>query len=125
MIGSWAVEVAREFTSSHVLGIDISPVPRKNVPGNCEFRLGNINHDLADFASGTFDLVHSRFVMGGVTKAQWPAYIKEIFRILKPGTGWAQCSETSLPTWDGGIPEDSLYLRVCPESGGTDHSIPK
>jgi ubiquinone/menaquinone biosynthesis C-methylase UbiE len=47
-----------------------------------------------------------------ITKEQWPTYIAEIFRILKPG-GWAQCTESSLPLWDeGGIPEDSNYVKV-------------
>ena len=50
--------------------------------------------------------------MGGVTRNQWPAYIAEIFRTLKPGTGWAQCSETSLPAWESALPEESLYLKV-------------
>lgn len=51
-------------------------------------------------------------VMVGVTKEQWPEYIAEICRILKPG-GWAQCTESSLPMWEeGGIPEDSNYIKV-------------
>ena len=51
-------------------------------------------------------------VMTGITKEQWSTYMAEIFRILKPG-GWAQCAESSLPLWDeGGIPEDSNYVKV-------------
>ena len=39
-------------------------------------------------------------------KHQWPPYLSEIYRVLKPGIGWAQCiefqghrffSETSVP----------------------------
>jgi len=58
--GRWVVDVAQEFPTAHVLGIDISPVTRINAPNNCEFQLGNINHDLAKFDAGSFDLVHSR-----------------------------------------------------------------
>jgi ubiquinone/menaquinone biosynthesis C-methylase UbiE len=51
-------------------------------------------------------------VMTKITKEQWPNYIAEISRILKPG-GWVQCTESSLPLWDeGGIPDDSNYIKV-------------
>jgi ubiquinone/menaquinone biosynthesis C-methylase UbiE len=122
-VGDWAVDMARRFPSAQVIGIDRSSVPKKNKPDNCQFILGDISTDLAQFGDGTFDLVHSRlpplccgvngrFVMNRVTKEQWPNYIAEIFRILKPG-GWLQCTESSLPLWEeGGIPEDSNYIKV-------------
>ena len=50
--------------------------------------------------------------MIGIKKEQWPPYIAEAFRILKPGIGWAQFSETSVPMWDTDLPEDSAYLNV-------------
>ena len=50
--------------------------------------------------------------MVAVTEAQWPEYVAEICRIIKPG-GWAQCTESSLPMWDqGAIPKDSDYAKV-------------
>jgi ubiquinone/menaquinone biosynthesis C-methylase UbiE len=55
--------------------------------------------------------------MVGVTKDQWPEYVSEICRVLKPG-GWAQCTESSLPMWDeGGIPSDSDYIKVVLPKG--------
>jgi hypothetical protein len=47
-------------------------------------------------------------------KDYWSAYIKDLFRILKPGTGWAQVGEFGLPTWvdDGSVPADGYYARV-------------
>jgi len=51
-------------------------------------------------------------VMVAVTEAQWPEYVSEICRIIKPG-GWAQCTESSLPMWDqGAIPKDIDYAKV-------------
>jgi hypothetical protein len=54
-----------------------------------------------------------RCVNLGIRKDQWPAYINEIYRILKPGTGWFQCGENGAPTWDkGGVPENSFFAQV-------------
>jgi hypothetical protein len=36
-------------------------------------------------------------IHGGITKDQWPDYLKEILRILIPGTGWAQFFEFDFP----------------------------
>jgi len=45
--------------------------------------------------------------LSGITRDQWPPYIDEIFRICKPGNGWAQiieapaylrCDDNTVPT---------------------------
>lgn len=44
---------------------------------------------------------------------QWPKYIADVYRILKPGNGWAQFGETEPARWDDdSVPEDSPYARV-------------
>ena len=48
--------------------------------------------------------------MAGVTKDQWPIYMKEAYRILKPDNGWIQCSECSLLECDDGSMPDDLGL---------------
>lgn len=52
--------------------------------------------------------------MASQTKTQWPGYMKEAYRILKPGTGWIQCSEFE-PFYrcdDGSVPEDAALYTV-------------
>jgi len=51
-------------------------------------------------------------VITGVRKEQWPGYISDIFRILKPEVGWVQCGEMGQPYCDDTIPEDTFYARV-------------
>jgi len=54
-------------------------------------------------------LISNRTLMGGVTKDQWSAYVKDIFRICKPDIGWVQMVETN-PNFtcdDGSVPEDA------------------
>jgi len=52
--------------------------------------------------------------MASMTDQQWPLYVQEIYRVLKPGTGWAQMFETSgfLYCDDGSVPEDATIWEV-------------
>jgi hypothetical protein len=53
--------------------------------------------------------------MAGVKQEQWPAYMSEVFRVLKPETGWAQCTEfrgCHLYDNEGNVPEDSALREV-------------
>jgi len=58
--GRWAVEVADEFPSATVIGLDLSPIePQSTIPKNCEFVVGDLTDGLK-FDEGSVDLVHSR-----------------------------------------------------------------
>jgi len=61
LAGLWAIEVAKEFPSAHVIGMDISVIQPTNGPMNCEFRFGDLTKDLYKFESDSFDYVHSRY----------------------------------------------------------------
>src|SRR5271167_982928 len=57
--------------------------------------------------------INNRFVHAGVKECQWPEYVREMFRILKPGSGWAQCAESGMPHFDCDIAStDSVLPRV-------------
>ena len=59
--GLWVIEVADEFETAKVYGIDISPVEQHtNGPINAEFRLMDLNEGI-NFDDGSTDLVHSRY----------------------------------------------------------------
>ena len=56
-----------------------------------------------------------RLIHGGVPDAYWPDFMMEVFRILKPGTGWAQCIETGYPyccSENDSLPADSALQKV-------------
>src|SRR5271170_15722 len=45
--GRWVVEVAEEFPSATVIGVDLSPIePPGKVPENCEFVVGDLTDGL-------------------------------------------------------------------------------
>jgi ubiquinone/menaquinone biosynthesis C-methylase UbiE len=60
-VGIWAVDLARRFPSAQVIGMDKLSVEKKDKPANCEFMVGDVNTNLAQFNDDTFDFVHSRF----------------------------------------------------------------
>lgn len=53
-------------------------------------------------------------IRAGITKDQWPIYMKEAYRILKAGTGWVQCGELNVRVRcdDGTCPADAAIFKV-------------
>jgi ubiquinone/menaquinone biosynthesis C-methylase UbiE len=64
--GAWAIEVAEQFPSAHVRGVDISPIQPTDVPYNCDFILADLNEDLNFADTGSLDLVHSRLRLNSI-----------------------------------------------------------
>jgi len=125
--GAWCVEVAHQFADANVSGLDLSSIHRNDAPAYCHFIVGNLLEGLK-FESECFDFVHSRclellfitfliemsrLIRASVTKDQWPIYLKEVYRILKPG-GWVQCGEfeADVRCDDGSCPEDAPLFTV-------------
>jgi len=59
--GEWAIEVADEFPSASVYGLDLSPIQATYVPDNVEFIVTDVSEGLVDFDDGRTDLVQSRY----------------------------------------------------------------
>ncbi|RSL56591.1 hypothetical protein CEP54_008748 [Fusarium duplospermum] len=90
--GDWAMEVASQYPDAEVLGIDISPhVIPESPPDNMELQVDDLNGRFT-FPSSHFDVVHSQMVAGGIHANRWRSYIRDIFRVLRPG-GWCQMVE--------------------------------
>ncbi|KAI5463782.1 S-adenosyl-L-methionine-dependent methyltransferase [Mariannaea sp. PMI_226] len=90
--GDWAVDVAQQYPNAEVLGIDVSPhVLPQNPPDNVELQVDDLNGRFT-FESNYFDLVHSQAMAGGIHANRWRSYIRDIFRVLRPG-GWCQMVE--------------------------------
>lgn len=93
------VEMAREFPDVAFLGVDLAPTwtDRVDVPENAQFELCNVVEGIS-CPDETFDLVHCRALMGGVSSTcrfeeprligkvrDWSSFIKELVRVLRPG----------------------------------------
>jgi len=112
--GAWVIEVADCYGTAVVSGTDISPIQPTSVPPNSEFIAMDLNDGL-EFDDGSTDLVHSRYLHAGLTVSQWPTYLQEILRILKPNDGWAQMIELGYPyvlSDNSTLPEDAPLSKL-------------
>ncbi len=75
---------------AHTIGVDVAksmiePARRHLRPGDrCEYVL-NRDPDLRQFADGTFDFVHSCLVLQHIPPQVTLSYVREFFRVCKPG----------------------------------------
>jgi SAM-dependent methyltransferase len=130
--GLWAIQVAEQYPNAQIVGTDISPVqPTVGVPANCEFRLESALDGLK-FHDGSVDLLHSRlhspsggglkfsrWLVLGVPADCWPRYLSEVYRVLKPGTGFLQMLEYErkgvgrVYSQNDSCPKTSALYKVC------------
>ncbi|KAK3377107.1 S-adenosyl-L-methionine-dependent methyltransferase [Lasiosphaeria ovina] len=101
--GIWAIEVADQFPSAEVLGIDITPIQPLWVPPNLRFIVDDIQDDWLNGEG--FDFVHARQMFPLLTRPN--KVLAESFAHLKPG-GWFECQELSAIALcdDGTVPAD-------------------
>ncbi|KIM93173.1 hypothetical protein OIDMADRAFT_61815 [Oidiodendron maius Zn] len=97
--GTWAIDVAKKYKGSEVVGIDVSDIQPRAVPQNVEFFLDDFNLENYE-ERARYDMIRGRDLYGSVLN--WPRLIGKCFKALKPG-GWLECAGSSLP-----IPADTL-----------------
>ncbi|KAF8746146.1 hypothetical protein AX14_000191 [Amanita brunnescens Koide BX004] len=81
--GHWAIDMADEFPSADVIGIDLAPIQPRSVPPNCTFELCDLNQSNIPYPSEYFDMVHARSMHTGVR--DYPRLLREVARVLRPG----------------------------------------
>ncbi|ETN38241.1 uncharacterized protein HMPREF1541_06272 [Cyphellophora europaea CBS 101466] len=91
--GSWAMDMADQYASAKVLGLDIAPVQHMWVPGNCEFEILDIESEWL-LGDGTWDFIHGRELLYCIR--DWPRLIAQAYAHLRPGA-YLEVSGT-LPT---------------------------
>jgi ubiquinone/menaquinone biosynthesis C-methylase UbiE len=90
--GAWATELAYQYPTMQVTGIDISKtlIPYAQAMAKVQ-QLDNVRFlvmdatKLLDFPDDSFDLVNARFMIGFMKKDDWPRVVKEFARITRPG----------------------------------------
>ncbi|XXH03378.1 hypothetical protein Hte_009776 [Hypoxylon texense] len=87
-------DFADAYPACQVIGTDISPTQPPWTPVNLRFEMDDCTATPWTFAPSSFDLVHLRYLFGAVR--DWPALYAEAFRVLRPGTGWAEAVEPSV-----------------------------
>ncbi|KAK7429470.1 hypothetical protein QQZ08_004062 [Neonectria magnoliae] len=90
--GIWAIDMAVQFPSTHIIGTDISPTQPAWVPPNVDFQIDDAQLEW-NFEPKSFDFIHIRSLHGAIN--DWPKLYRRIYRFLKPG-GWFQHMEPGL-----------------------------
>jgi SAM-dependent methyltransferase len=91
--GRWASEVARQFPSARVVGLDRIPPRQGESSLNYTFVEGNVLNSLA-FENQVFDFVHMRLLYSAIPSLSWPIVLRELVRVTRVG-GWVELIETA------------------------------
>ena len=91
--GRWALDIAGDWPEAHVTGIDLSADMVEYANARARTRnLNNVSFGMQDFLAnklpfpeGSFDLIHVRFAVGWLKKAEWLLLLIRCFVLLKRG----------------------------------------
>ncbi|KAI8090927.1 S-adenosyl-L-methionine-dependent methyltransferase [Gilbertella persicaria] len=83
--GSWLMDMASDYPQCTFEGCDIVEVTNKNIaPPQVHFCYGDVLKGL-EYSDNSFDFVHMRLFILALRENEWPAVIKELIRVTKPG----------------------------------------
>lgn len=88
--GIWAVDLADEFPTAQVYGVDLSPIQPEWVPNNCQFHVDDYEDEWTYGEHERFDLIHGRALSG--TSADWPRFYGNVKENLNVG-GYVEMQE--------------------------------
>jgi len=100
--GIWSIDVADEYPSAEVVGVDIAPIQPKWTAPNCSFEIDDTEQDWT-WKPETFDFIFARDLLFCIRN--WPRMIQQCYDHLKPG-GWIEfqsidgvlgCDDNTLP----------------------------
>jgi len=80
--GRWAIDMAYEFPSASVTGIDLSPIQPSWVPTNCDFEIDDLESPWTT-APGSVDYIHARCLSGSIK--DWPQLLSQACTALRRG----------------------------------------
>ena len=107
--GIWAIEIADEYPTAEVIGVDLSPVQPDLVPPNCSFLVDDYEQDWI-WPENHFDVIHGRLMLASVT--DYPKLFAKVYRHLKPG-GWFEIVDIDPESYcdDGSLTTESPSLE--------------
>jgi ubiquinone/menaquinone biosynthesis C-methylase UbiE len=91
--GGWALEIANTYREKRITGIDISGMMIQYANDlaenmgrtNAQFEQMNVLSLPLDFPDASFDLINARLIVGFMKVENWPPFLRECLRILRPG----------------------------------------
>ncbi|KIM77215.1 hypothetical protein PILCRDRAFT_825559 [Piloderma croceum F 1598] len=94
--GIWMLEFAAQLPPTvQIHGIDItSGLFPTSYPDNIRFTVHSVT-SLPESWTSSYNFLHQRFLIGGLTKDMWKSATMEMFRVLVKG-GWIELLETAV-----------------------------
>lgn len=90
--GGWVLQVAEAFKEASVIGVDknVSMIQYSRAQAEArklaaQFRPMDIQHMPWHFPDSYFSLVNARFISGCFEVSTWTPFLRECYRVLKPG----------------------------------------
>ncbi|KAL2811710.1 S-adenosyl-L-methionine-dependent methyltransferase [Aspergillus granulosus] len=107
--GIWAIDMADEYPSARVTGVDLSPIQPSFVPPNCIFEVDDITLPWT-YPANQFDFIHIRELFGCIP--DWDEFFRQCWHCLKPG-GYIEVVEHSVQPIadDDTMGPDHFYLE--------------
>ncbi|KAI1082012.1 methyltransferase LaeA [Whalleya microplaca] len=109
--GIWAIDMAdRHGGRAEILGWDLSLIQPLLIPENVMFERRDIEEAWLGLEEGSRDLIHMSMLAGSIE--HWPSLYRQIYRYLKPGTGYLEHVEIDFrPECENGeMPKGSKLL---------------
>ncbi|BCR91145.1 uncharacterized protein ACHE_61031S [Aspergillus chevalieri] len=111
--GIWAIDMADEYPSAKVTGVDLSPIQPSFVPPNCVFEIDDMTLPWT-YSPNQFDFIHIREMFGCIP--DWDEFFRQCYTSLRPG-GYVEVVEHSVePTSDDGSVGPNHFYRLWGET---------
>ncbi|KAL7272632.1 NAD(+) salvage pathway protein [Rhizina undulata] len=107
--GIWAIDMADQFPSAEVIGVDLSPIQPTWVPPNVKFEVDDIE-ERWQWEDSSFDFIHIRHMAGFI--GDWDLFYRQAFKALKPG-GYIEVQDFSeyFSVDDDSLPADNTLSK--------------
>ncbi|MCJ1224937.1 Secondary metabolism regulator lae1 [Toensbergia leucococca] len=83
--GIWAIDMADQYPTAEVVGVDLVNIQPERIPPNLRFRIPRDFESPWALGEDSWDLIHLRMGYGSVSS--WPELYQKVFQHLKPGVG--------------------------------------
>ncbi|KAM5443225.1 hypothetical protein MferCBS31731_001542 [Microsporum ferrugineum] len=119
--GIWAIDIADEYPSAKVTGVDLSPIQPSFLPPNCTFEVDDVTLCPWTYPQNHFDFIHIREMFGCIP--DWDEFFQQCYQCLKPGAYIEIVEHSVEPTSDDGSVGPShfytLWGKTVVEAGAT------
>lgn len=117
--GIWAMDMAKEFPQSQIIGVDIALSSLPHIlPDTCLFSQADILQGLP-FPDQQFDFAHQRLLVFAIPALRWPDVVRELVRVTRL-QGWIELLEVGATVLNGGPATERLlaWLRETAQGLG-------